>query len=150
MSRLFADAVVAPGTLSQIFQLVGQFAAIRGEIHHDLLMKPNVHRGRVTRITAVMKFLCEFLARSKTAVQGKKLHEIDDGVLPIELLRCIIVQGVEHSGDVDRWSGASMLPMAEPASRRARRRLLSCRPEQKARPGQSQRGKWASCPISLT
>src|SRR4029077_9331122 len=73
--------------------------------HHDLLMKPNIHRGRVTRITAVMKFLCEFLARSKTAVKGKELHEIDDGVLPIELLRSFIVQGVEHSGDVDRWSG---------------------------------------------
>jgi hypothetical protein len=70
-------------------------------------MKPDVHRGRVTRIAGVVKFLCELFARGETAVKGEELHQIDDGVPPIELLRSFLVQAVEDRSHVHGGPGAA-------------------------------------------
>jgi hypothetical protein len=66
-------------------QIVRQLAAVSCKYHHDLFVKPDIHRGGIIGIAIVVKLLCEFLTRKETAVYGQELHQIDDGVSPIEL-----------------------------------------------------------------
>ena len=67
-------------------QIVRQLTAVSCKYHHDLFVKPDIHRGGIIGIAIVVKLLCEFLTRKETSVYGQELHQIDDGVSPIELL----------------------------------------------------------------
>src|SRR5580704_5417339 len=84
-------------------QIAWQLAAIGCKYYHDLFVKPDIHRGGIIGIAIVVKLLCEFLTRKETAIYGQKLHQIDDGVSPIELLGFFVAQGVEHCGDIHCW-----------------------------------------------
>src|SRR5580704_13134682 len=88
-------------------QIAWQLATIGCKYHHDLFVKPDIHRGGIIGIAIVVKLLCEFLTRKETAVYGQELHQIDDGVSPIELRsvsnrasQFFVAQGVEHCGDI--------------------------------------------------
>ena len=61
-------------------QIVRQLAAVSCKYHHDLFVKPDIHRGGIIGIAIVVKLLCEFLTRKETSVYGQELHQIDDGV----------------------------------------------------------------------
>ena len=74
-------------------QIVRQLAAVSCKYHHDLFVKPDIHRGGIIGIAIVVKLLCEFLTRKETAVDGKSFIrstteclQSSFGVSPIELL----------------------------------------------------------------
>ena len=46
-----------------MLQIVGDLAAILGELDHDLLVQPHIHLGRVLHVAGVMELLGELLAR---------------------------------------------------------------------------------------
>jgi hypothetical protein len=60
-------------------------------------------RAIAPAIAIEVKLLCEFLTRSEIAVYGQELHQIDDGVSPIEFLGCFVAQVIEHCGNIYRW-----------------------------------------------
>ena len=45
------------------------------------------------------------LARPQAAVHAYELHQINDGMLPIEFLWIFRSQIIENGGDIDRLSG---------------------------------------------
>ena len=99
--RYYAEslgAVVAQIPFSP--QIVRQLAAVSCKYHHDLVVKPDIHRIGITGIAIVVKLLCEFLTRKESAIYGQELHQIDGGVSPIELLGFFVAQDVEHCGDI--------------------------------------------------
>ena len=53
-------------------QIVRQLAAVSCKYHHDLFVKPDIHRGGIIGIAIVVKLLCEFLTRKETAVYGQR------------------------------------------------------------------------------
>ncbi len=56
--------------------------------------------GRVMRVAGVVKVFGQLLARGEAAVHPDELHQIDDGVMPVELLMMLGGQPIEHGLDV--------------------------------------------------
>ena len=66
-------------------ETVRHLAAALGELCHDLLLQPDIHRRRAIESAGVAELLRQLLARAEAAVQFEQLHQIDDGVFPIEI-----------------------------------------------------------------
>ena len=67
-------------------QFVWYFATVVRDLSDHHLVKPDVHGGGIAGVTGIVKIFGKFLARRETAVHADKLHQIDDGFAPVELL----------------------------------------------------------------
>src|SRR5262245_10724191 len=91
--------------LSQVESLnlerVGNFATVFGELDHYLLVQPDIHLGGVVRIASVIQLLCQLLACRNAAVEIEQLHQVDNGISPIELLLVLAGKVCKDSRDID-------------------------------------------------
>src|SRR5690242_2811370 len=112
-SPLFLIVVVAkrpaPGAglivwlaIASVLDLRRQLAAIGGELAHHLLVQPDVHAGGIIGVAGVAELLGKLLARREAGVDVERLHQVDDGVLPVELLALGGDGLVEDGSDIDR------------------------------------------------
>ena len=83
-----------------VLQFIGDSSAVLGEMDHDLLVQPDVHRCRVIEIAAEMQFCGELLAGREATVEADKLHQIDDGRAPIEVLFVARSKIVQHTRNI--------------------------------------------------
>src|SRR4028119_1664787 len=81
-------------------QLCRDFPAVLRKLAHHFLVQPDVHRCRVVRVAGVAEIGGQLLALAKTAVHAEKLEQVDDGVLPVELLRMFRGQTIEARRNV--------------------------------------------------
>ena len=65
-------------------------------------MQPDVHGGAVVGAAGVAEFLRERLALAQPAVDADELHQVDDGVAPIQLLGIRRGHAFKHGFDVYR------------------------------------------------
>src|SRR5205085_8933135 len=72
------------------------------KLGHHLLVQPDVHAGGIVGVAGVAELLGKLLARRETGVDVERLHQVDDGVLPVELLSLGGDRLVEDGSDVDR------------------------------------------------
>src|SRR5438105_961400 len=76
--------------------------ALRGRgLAHHLLVQPDVHAGGIIGVAGVAELLGELLAGRKAGIDVERLHQVDDGVFPIELLPFGSNRLVEDGSDVD-------------------------------------------------
>src|SRR5262245_31495522 len=84
-----------------VLDLRRQLAAVGGELGHHLLVQPDVHAGGIIGVAGVAELLGKLLARREAGVEVESLHQIDDGVLPVQLLLLGRDRLVEDGSDVD-------------------------------------------------
>jgi hypothetical protein len=70
---------------SSVLKAIRHLAAARGELHHDLLVQPNVHFRRAVESSSVAELLRQLLSAIETAVQVQQLHQVNDGFFPVVL-----------------------------------------------------------------
>src|SRR5262245_43652299 len=91
--------------LSQVESLnlerVGNFATVFGELDHYLLVQPDIHLGGVVRIASVIQLLCQLFACRNAAVEIEQLHQVDNGMPPIELLLILAGKVRKNGRDID-------------------------------------------------
>jgi len=84
-----------------VLKLRWHFATVFGELDHDLLMQPNVHRRGILHAPSVVELCSKLFAGGEAAVQFENLHQVDDRLAPIEILRRSFRELVHDRGDVD-------------------------------------------------
>src|SRR5262249_38538664 len=71
-------------------ETVRHLAAALGELRHDLLLQPDVHRRRAIEGAGVAELLRQLLTGAEAAVQFQQLHQIDDRAFPIEIFILLV------------------------------------------------------------
>ena len=85
-----------------VLEIGRDLAAVLLELLDDLLVQPDVHRGRVVLVAGVVQLVGQLLAGVQARIQIEQLHQIDDRGAPVQLLRVLRGQVVEHGLDIDR------------------------------------------------
>src|SRR6476661_10040815 len=89
--RSFRSAARARGhACSCALEALRYLAPALREPGHDLLVQPDIHVGGAVELAPVAKFLCQLFAGTEAAVQLQELHQIDDRLVPIEVLILVI------------------------------------------------------------
>src|SRR3954471_7015058 len=107
--------LIAWSIVVSVLDLRRQLAAVGGELGHHLLVQPDVHARRVVGVAGVAELLGEVLARRKAGVDVERLHQVDDGVLPVQLLPLGRDRLVEDGSDVDGLRRRSRRSRGRPA-----------------------------------
>lgn len=84
-----------------MLKLGWHFATVFGELDHDLLMQPNVHRRGILHASSVVELRGKLFASGEAAVQFEKFHQVNDRLAPIEILRRSFGEVIHDRGDVD-------------------------------------------------
>src|ERR1700712_677896 len=93
--------------MRSVLEAVRHLAAVFLKLADDLLVEPDVHRGRPVLLANIAQLVRELLAGSEAAVEIKQLHQVDDGMLPIERHRVPGGHATQYSINIDRagWKG---------------------------------------------
>ena len=83
-----------------MLQIVGNLASVLGKLDHHLLVQPHMHLYRTLRVALVVQFLRQVFPSGRATVRVKKLHQIDDGGAPLELLLFLFRQAVQDRSHV--------------------------------------------------
>ena len=89
------------------FEVGRDLSAIVGQLLHHFAVQPHVHRRGIVRVARVMQFLGEFLAVRQARIEAEQLHHVDDGMLPVELLRVLGREAFQNGLGIDRLRGGA-------------------------------------------
>src|SRR5258705_8437504 len=98
------DILLARGTVAiprSMLQIGRNFAAIRGQFGHHLLVQPNIHAGGVAGITGVAEFHGKLLASAQAGVNVERFHQIDNRRSPLQLFLLVSDGLIENRCDID-------------------------------------------------